>query len=97
MEALTKIVEFIVANLPVLISVLGVLGILGLLARKIRQAVKDAESAAAKTPGKLDDVAVAALKPAALKLADMIERGDLDGAKAQVKAVQAQLAKAKKV
>lgn len=96
MEILTKILEFLIANLPVILGVLGGLGVLAFLARALRGAVKDAEAAAAKTPGKLDDVAVAALKPAALKLADMIESGDLDGAKAQIKVVKAKLSAVKR-
>lgn len=90
-----KILELIVANLPIIIAVAGGLGLLSFLAAKIRRAVVSARAAANKTPTKVDDVLVDLLDGPVLELADMIERGDIDKAKAAAVHIKALAEKAK--
>lgn len=78
------LLNLFLANLPLIVGCAAALGLLGYVAKRIRDAVRAAEEAAAKSPGKLDDVVVAALKPYALDVADLIERGDLDEAKRRI-------------
>lgn len=90
-----KILDLALANLPILIALAGALGLLGFLAAKLRRAVVSARQAAAKTPSKLDDMLVDAIDGPLLHLADMIERGDIDAAKASAKNLKALVEKAK--
>lgn len=91
----TKILELLLANLPILIAVLGGLGALGFLAAKIRRAVVSARAAAAKTPSKIDDVIVDLVDGPIMEIANLIERGDIPGAKAKIGNVQTLIGKAK--
>lgn len=91
----TKILELLLANLPILIAILGGLGALGFLAAKIRRAVVKARQAAAKTPTKIDDVLVDMVDGPIMQIANMIEAGDLPGAKAKIVQVQTLIGKAK--
>lgn len=91
----TKILELLLANLPILIAVLGGLGALGFLAAKIRRAVVSARAAAAKTPSKIDDVLVDLVDGPIMQIANMIEQGDIPGAKAKITHVQTLIGKAK--
>jgi len=91
-----KLLQLLVANADLIALVAGGLGLLGYAAVKIRQGVKAAEDAAAKTRTLVDDVIVAKLKPHALEVADLIEKGDFRAVKAKVKEAEAVLKKAKK-
>lgn len=76
-----NILDTIVANLPLIITIAGATGLLGFVAGHIRRGVVEAKKAAARTPTKVDDFVVNVLAGPVLAGAELIERGDLEGAK----------------
>lgn len=76
---------------PIVLSVLAALGLKEIAAKLIHRAAGDARAAAAKSPGKLDDVVVGVLADLADNAADLLEKGDLAGAKAALAKAQGHL------
>lgn len=86
-----QILDALVANLPLIIAVASLTGLLGYVAGNIRRGVVEARKAAAATPSKLDDVLVDILDGPLLKVADLIQRGDVEGGVALVNEVRGTL------
>lgn len=92
----TKILELLLANLPILLAIAGGLGLLGAVAALVRRTVVKARKAAAASPNKIDDVLVDLIDGPILELADLIETGNIPAAKAKVTAIKALTDAAKK-
>ena len=91
-----QLLELLIANLPIIIACAGAFGLLSFVAGHIRRGVVEARKAAAKSPGKLDDFIVDAVDGPLLEVADLIERGDIEGAKKKVGIARLALTKAKR-
>jgi hypothetical protein len=84
-----QILDVLIANAPLIIAILGGLGALAGAAALIRKAVRSARDAAKASPNKVDDVLVDLLDDPLLALAEMVERGDLPGAKVKIEKIRA--------
>lgn len=76
-----QILDTLIANLPLFISIAACTGLLGFIAGHMRRGLVEARKAAKLTPSKLDDLIVEIVSGPILIAADLVERGDLEGGK----------------
>lgn len=86
-------IEDLLKWLPLVLAVAGLLGLTKLVADLIRAGVLKAKAEAAKTPSKADDFLVGVLGERFDRIADMLDAGDVEGARSRLEKLRSMMPK----